>query len=249
MKADTERWSFWTTALWVAAAMALFVDLFPRLELLLLKGTAVGHAIDAHFALGALNLALTWAMPSLLLLLAVRIKRVPARDYFAWVAPRPGYVLIAVASGLALQAASYAVAYLGGGDLTAPGVAQYRHALSVGNPVWLPLLLSWPSFTAAPLVEESVFRGFLWRGWEATRLDAAGTWLLISFVFAAYHIQAVIGMDPLSAGIILFEDLLLGLLVGWLRWRSGSTLPGMAAHFAYNVIPPVATFVIGAMYA
>jgi membrane protease YdiL (CAAX protease family) len=227
----------------------LFVDLFPRLELLLLKGTAVGHAIDAHFALGALNLALRWAVPILLLLLAVRIKRLPARDYFAWVAPRPGYILIALSSGLALQVASYALVYLTGGDLTAPGVAQYRHALSVGSPVWLPLLMRWPSIIAAPLVEESIFRGFLWRGWEATRLGAAGTWLLISILFAAYHIQAVTGMAPFSAGIALFEDLLLGLLFGWLRWRSGSTLPGMAAHVAYNVIPPIATFMVGVLFA
>ncbi len=95
--ADGKPWGVWTTALWVAAAMALFVDLFPRFQHLLLNGTAVGHAIGAHFALGALNLALRWAVPILLLLLAVRIKRIPARDYFAWVAPRPGYILIAVA--------------------------------------------------------------------------------------------------------------------------------------------------------
>jgi hypothetical protein len=180
--ADGKPWGFWTTALWVAAAIALFADLFPRLELLLLKGTAVGHAIDAHFALGALNLALTWAVPILLLLLAVRIRRIPARDYFAWVAPRPGYIGIAVASGLALQVASYAVPYLAGGDLTAPGVAQYRHALSVGTPVWLPLLLAWPAIVAAPLVEESIFRGFLWRGW-ASSLGAKWTLILTALAF------------------------------------------------------------------
>ncbi len=243
---DGKPWGVWTSALWVAAAMALFVDLFPRLELLLLKGTAVGHAIDAHFALGALNLALTWAMPILLLLLAVWIKRMPARDYFAWVAPRRGYILIAVASGLALQVASYAVPYLAGGDLTAPGVAQYRHALSAGNPVWLSLLLSWPAILAAPLVEESVFRGFLWRGWEAS-LGARWTLLLSALVFSAYHIIRVFDMDVLSAGIILTEDLALGLVFGWLRWRSASLLPGIVAHITYNIVPPIFDLIVGVL--
>ena len=133
--------------------------------------------------------------------------------------------------------------------MTSDAIAQYRSAQTAGNPVWLPLFFAWPSFIAAPLVEESIFRGFLWRGWDASRLGARGTWLLSSLVFAAYHIPKVIGTNPLQAGIILFEDLLLGLLLGWLRWRSASTLPAMAGHFAYNVIPPVLTLMIGAMLA
>lgn len=246
--ADGKPWGVWTSAFWVAAAMALFVDLFPRLELLLLKGTVVGHAIDAHFALGALNLALRWAVPILLLLLAVRIKRTPARDYFAWVAPRPGYILIAVAGGLALQVASYAVPYLAGGDLTAPGVAQYRHALSVGDPVWLPLLLSWPAVIVAPLVEESIFRGFLWRGWEAS-LGAKWTLILTALVFSAYHIIRVVDMetDVLNAGIILTEDFVIGLVFGWLRWRSASLLPGIVAHITYNIVPPIFDLIVGVL--
>ena len=243
---DGKPWGAWTSALWVAAAMALFVDLFPRFQHLLLNGTAVGHAIGAHFALGALNLALRWAVPILLLFLAVRTKRIPARDYFAWVAPRPGYILIAVAGGLALQVASYAVPYLAGGDLTAPGVAQYRHALSVGDPVWLPLLLSWPAIIAAPLVEESIFRGFLWRGWEAS-LGAKLTLMLTALVFSAYHIIRVVDMDVLNAGIILTEDLALGLVFGWLRWRSASLLPGIVAHITYNIVPPIFDLIAGVL--
>jgi membrane protease YdiL (CAAX protease family) len=249
MRAADKVWSFWTTVLWVMAALVLKDYLFPKFEHLVLNGTAVGHAIDAHLALGALNLALVWLVPILLLLAAVWMKRLPVRSYFAWVAARPGIVLLALAASAALQLASYAIPYLAGADMTSGAIAQYRSAQSAGDPVWLPLFFAWPSFIGAPLVEESIFRGFLWRGWEASRLGDRGTWLLSSLVFAAYHIPKVIGANPLQAGIILFEDLLVGLLLGWLRWRSGSTLPAMAGHFAYNVIPPVATFLIGAMLA
>jgi membrane protease YdiL (CAAX protease family) len=177
------------------------------------------------------------------------MKPIPAQDYFAWVTPRAMNVFLALAAGAALQLAGDAIPYLTGADMTPAAIAQYRSAQSAGDPVWLPLFDLWPSFIAAPLVEESIFRGFLWRGWETSRLGARGTWLLSSLVFAAYHIPKVIGLDPLIGGIILSEDLLLGLLLGWLRWRSGSTVAGMVAHFAYNVTWPVAMLLIGAMLA
>ena len=171
------------------------------------------------------------------------------RSYFAWIGASPGFVLLALAAGAAVQGSTYALAYLVGADLTSDAIAQYRSAQAAGNPVWLPLFFAWPGFIAAPLVEESIFRGFLWRGWDVSRLGAGGTWLLSSLVFAAYHIQTVIGGSPLQAGIVLLETLLMGLMFGWLRRRSGSTLPAMAAHFANNLIPPVATLLIGAMSA
>lgn len=247
VKADNRAWGFWETAAWVAAALILLDYLFPKLEHLVLDGTTVGKAITDNFALGALNSALVWIVPILLLIAAVWIRRLPVRSYFAWVAPRPGFVLIALATGAALQVLSYAVPYLLGVDMTSAAAAQYRAAQSAGLPVWLPLLLTWPGDIAAPLVEESIFRGFLWRGWGASRLGARGTWLLTSLVFAAYHIEKVIGTSPFNVGFVLVQDLLLGLLLGWLRWRSGGTFISMAAHLIYNVIPPIVTFMIGAI--
>ena len=249
MQASGKVWGFWATALWVVAALVLKDYLFPKFEHLVLNGTAIGHAIDVQLALGAANLALVWLVPILLLLAAVRMKRLPVRSYFAWVAARPGIVLLALAAGAAFQLLTYAFAYVAGADMTSDAVAQYRAAQAAGEPAWLPLFFAWPGIIAAPLVEESIFRGFLWRGWNASRLGARGTWLLTSLAFCAYHIPKVIGASPLQAGIILFEDLLLGLLFGWLRWRSGSVLPSMAAHFANNAIPPVAALLIGATLA
>jgi membrane protease YdiL (CAAX protease family) len=242
-------WGFWATAAWVAAALVLKDDLFPRFEHALLDHTAVGRAISNHLALGALNTALVWLVPILLLLVAVRIRRWPARKYFAWVAPRPGFIVPALAAGVALQLAGYAIPYLAGADMTASAVEQYRSTQNAGNPVWLPLFLSWPAYIAAPLVEESIFRGFLWRGWQSSPLGVRGTWILSSFVFAAYHIPKAIdmGLDGPSATILLSEDLLLGFLLGWLRWHAASLVPSIAAHFAYNVIPPLVTLLIGAI--
>jgi hypothetical protein len=91
------------------AALVLKDYLFPKFEHFVLNGTAVGHAIDAQLALGAVNLALVWLVPILLLLAAVWMKRLPMRSYFAWLATRPGIVLLALASGAAFQLLTYAL--------------------------------------------------------------------------------------------------------------------------------------------
>ena len=110
MRTGDEAWGFWTTALWVVAAVVLKDYLFPRFEHLVLNGTAVGHAIDAHLALGAVNLALVWLVAILLLLAAVWMKRLPVRSYFAWVATRPG--LSSSPLRRALRSNSQAMPYL-----------------------------------------------------------------------------------------------------------------------------------------
>ena len=226
MRTGDKGSDFWSTALWVVAALVLKDYLFPKFEHLVLNGTAVGRAIDAYLALGAVNLALVWLVPMLLLLAAVWMKRLPVQSYFAWVATFPGIVLLALAAGAAFQLASYAIPYLAGADMT----SRCHRAIPLGTNRWRSRLaaavFSVAKLIAAPIVEESIFRGFFWRGWDASSLlGARGTWLLSSLVFAAYHIPKVIGTDPLQAGFVLFDDLLLGLLLGWLRWRSGSTLP------------------------
>ncbi len=89
MKAGDKAWGFWTTALWVMAALVLKDYLFPKFEHLVLDGTTVGRAIGSHLALGALNIVLPPApVPILLLLVAVRMKPIPAQDYSRLAAPR-----------------------------------------------------------------------------------------------------------------------------------------------------------------
>jgi hypothetical protein len=224
-------------------------DRFPRLEHVLLDGTQAGRIISHSFALGALNTALTWSVPLLVLMVAVAVRGLPLFAYFRWLAPSAKYAALALGLGLALQVVMYGVPYLAGADITSAAVAQYRHSVAAGQPVWLPFVLTWPSFVCAPLVEESVFRGFLWRGWETSRLGPRGTWLLVSLLFMAWHVPKALQMDPLNAGIMLVEVSVLGLVVGWLRWRSHNTTPGMIAHAVFNIVPPAVTFTIGAALA
>jgi membrane protease YdiL (CAAX protease family) len=81
---------------------------------------------------------------------------------------------------------------------------------------------------AAPLLEELIFRGYLWDAIE----DSAGpwvAWVATSVVFAGYHVV------PLHV-LAIFGT---GAMIGWLRLWSGSIWPCVAAHFVNNTLSVV----------
>lgn len=79
---------------------------------------------------------------------------------------------------------------------------------------------------AAPLSEEVLFRGFLFRGWMNSRLGTWGTVLLSSLIFAAIHVQ--------YDGYGMLSVLIGGLGFAVARVRTNSLYPGIAAHAATN---------------
>lgn len=74
-----------------------------------------------------------------------------------------------------------------------------------------------------PIAEEVVFRGFLWNVLEKW-MPTWVVWLTTSALFALAH------LDPVHTPTVL----LIGLFLGWLRWTSGSLLPGVVAHVINN---------------
>lgn len=92
---------------------------------------------------------------------------------------------------------------------------------------------------AAPVAEEFFFRGVLQRGLIKEPAQPSG-WMkpaagiaLTGFIFSAFH------MDPVG----LAARWELGVLFGYLAWRSGSIWPGVAAHAANNLISTALYFV------
>ena len=77
----------------------------------------------------------------------------------------------------------------------------------------------------APLAEELVFRGLLY-GWIEGRWGWRPAFAVSAITFAAAH------FDPTFVYMIVV--LPLGLLFSWLRWRTSSLLPSLAAHMANN---------------
>ena len=96
---------------------------------------------------------------------------------------------------------------------------------------------TWPAFLwvaiifAAPVQEELLFRGFMYRGLAASRLGWLGATLICSAGWTLLHVQ----YDWLE----MLTIFLLGLILGWLRHRSGSIWLPVMVHSLNNLAATV----------
>ncbi len=91
------------------------------------------------------------------------------------------------------------------------------------HPVWLFWIAA---VLAAPLFEEVMFRGFLFRGFQASFLGTGGAVVLTALLWAAMHVQYnLYGMAFIAA---------VGVVFGVARARTGSLIVSMSLHAALN---------------
>jgi membrane protease YdiL (CAAX protease family) len=214
--ASGKPWGVWATIAWSAAAIgSLFF---------------VGLALNRLPLPENLNLFLGWVAPLAVVVIAVLVRRLSVSRYLAWNLPRPTDVLVAVGAALLMIAGQIALAYLlSGGASLGLSDTGYRHYLDGGGSP-AGFILSWyPAYIYAPIGEETVYRGFLWRGLAASRLGNWGALLLTSVLFAAPHIfrNASQPQNLIPIGIA-------GLIFGLVRWRTGSTTACMITHSLMN---------------
>jgi membrane protease YdiL (CAAX protease family) len=76
----------------------------------------------------------------------------------------------------------------------------------------------------APLVEELFFRGLFFSALRKRGVSALLTIVITAVVFAGFHFEPV----------RFFVLLPTGLLLGWVRWKTGSTGSAMVAHGVVN---------------
>ncbi len=94
-----------------------------------------------------------------------------------------------------------------------------------------PLLLRLMTLALIPAVcEEIFFRGFLMNSLLGDKDRWKSAWLLTSFLFAAFHVV----VDQSLTFERFPATFMLGLILGWIRIRSGSVLPGIAMHVLNN---------------
>jgi membrane protease YdiL (CAAX protease family) len=155
---------------------------------------------------------------------AARLSRVGAAEYLALRAFRSWDLLGGVGAVTAVLVGSGVVFERMRLDGSSPWASElFKDALARGMVVPLVLTL----VLCAPLLEETVFRGFLFRGWAASSIRPAGAIVLTSAFWTLLHTQYG---APLLA--VLFCE---GLVLGYLRHRSGSTLLPMAVHALLNL--------------
>jgi membrane protease YdiL (CAAX protease family) len=156
--------------------------------------------------------------------LAVRLKRARQADYLALAMPPSRDLKLGLICLVALIGLGDAMLYFGGYSLVTPFQLQsYTTAAAEG---WLPALLA-GAIIVAPAGEEVLFRGFLFRGWARSERTTWPAIVVISVLWAALHVQ----YD--WTGIL--QIFVIGLFLGWMRWRSGSILLTFLLHALFNL--------------
>jgi len=172
------------------------------------------------------QLALYAAVVTLIVVL-VRLTRVPVRTYLGFADLRARDVLLGLGCGLA----SWIIVSV----LASTPIINHFSPSSTMNAEQVFLSLSlWILVTVAgPVAEELLFRGFLHHGLRR-QLGAIGTLLVTSIMFALIHRGYGYGWDHVIFAFVY------GLMLGGLRWYTGGTTASLAAHVMVNGIPVTA---------
>jgi membrane protease YdiL (CAAX protease family) len=228
-------WKFLGTALWAAAALGAMAiaQLVATLVAFgfLVKGE-FDEAVFVTFALHGATIAgsVLIGMPAALLVLwfATRTAGRSFASYLALRWPTFGQIAYALAASAALLAGLDALAWLLGYPLSPDFVLTSMRTARDSGLIWL-LILGF--CIGAPIAEEFIFRGLVFRGWSATFLGVRGTIVLSAVLFAVIH--------PQYEWFYIAGIAMVGLLFGYLRDRSGSTWLTVIAHAFYNLMASV----------
>jgi len=79
------------------------------------------------------------------------------------------------------------------------------------------------------ICEECFFRGFLFNGLKQ-HLNATGTIIVSAVAFGLFHVVLAGGAAPER----VLPSTLMGMLLGWVAWQSGSTFPCIILHVVHN---------------
>jgi len=234
-------WKFWGTALWgVFVFAAMFVGQLAVFAWFLLQqeGPLDGAAMVRVASNGfVISLSVILELPAVLaaLWLAIRLSRTPFADYLALRWTSRTNVLIGAVSFLALILGWEGLSLIIEHDSSPGFMVDVLKSARAGGAFWL-LVIAFA--IAAPISEELLVRGFLYRGWSESALGTVGAIILSSLVWTAVHLQYDRDWFP------FFEVLSIGLLLGYLRYRSNSVWLTIILHGLNNLAAVVQTLLL-----
>lgn len=158
-----------------------------------------------------------------LLMLMARQTGFSVVDYLALKLPRRAEVILGVLAMVALIIVGNLVTWALGQDIVTPFQYDiYRTASAAG---WLPVL--WLAVVVVtPIGEELLFRGFLFRGWHRSPNDVHLVIVATSLLWAVSHLQYDL--------FVIAQIFIVGLILGWFRWATGSTVLTILLHGLVN---------------
>ncbi len=236
-------WKFWGTAAWglfIFAAMFIGQIAVVAWFLVQQEGPMDRAAVLRVAGNGlVISLSVILELPTVLaaLWLAIRLSRTPFADYLALRWTSWTNALIGVASFLALVLGWEALSQVIGHDSSPGFMVDVLKSAHAGGALWL-LVIAFA--VAAPMSEELLVRGFLYRGWSETALRPGGAILLSSLIWTAMHLQYDLDWFP------FLEVFSIGLLLGYLRYRSNSIWLTIILHGLNNLAAVVQTMWLAA---
>jgi uncharacterized protein len=218
-------WGYWATLGW--AILAFLAGQFAgSIVLLWQHAGAWSSLLETPYdgILVTLFIAISNPVTIAVLMLAVWLAHAGQAEYLGLKRPQKRDVFVGVICLIGLIAICDALLYLSGRELVTQFQLQsYTTAAAEGwlIPMWLGAVI------VAPAGEEIMFRGFLFRGWARTQRSLWPAIVLISLLWASLHVQ----YDWTGVAQIF----VIGLFLGWMRWRSGSTLMTFLLHALFNL--------------
>ncbi len=226
-------WGIWAT---LAFAILAFVlgQAMGFAVLSLVKSIDPGR-VDTDGTAVAIYTLISNPVEIVTLVLAIQLLGTDVREYLGLDVPHRRDVAIAVAALAAAIAVADATTFALGKDMVPPfQVELHRTAREEGSLPWLWLAI----VVAAPVGEELLFRGFMFRGFVHEPRDAVPGILVISLIWSMLHVQ----YDWFGTAQVFA----IGLLFGFVRWRTGSTTLAILMHVLLNLESVVETvFVMG----
>lgn len=233
------RWGPWATIGW-GIVIAIAVSVAQAIAALAFipwwNGTFPGQMLDLASLqtngplLGVLTLVSTVVLVGIVLY-AVKLSHVPVATYLALKWPSLRHLLIGLLiTAIMLPTADFVATRSGQEAIPDFMRGIYLTSEAAGGP--FAILLAVTLIFLAPLGEEVLFRGFLFRGLNVG-FGPLPAIFLTALLWAGMHVQ----YDP----IFIAQIFVYGIIFGWLRWRSGSLILVILLHAAVNSLALVQT--------
>jgi membrane protease YdiL (CAAX protease family) len=232
-------WKFWGTALWgLFVFVAMFVGQIAVVAWFVLQQEGPIDIAAAIQVIGhgrTISLSVITGLPAVLaaLWIAIRITRTPFSEYLALRLTSWTNFLIGVVALFVLVMGWDMLSRATGREVEPGFMGEVLKSARADGALWL-LVIAF--CIAAPITEEFFARGFLYRGWSESFLGPVGGIVLSSVVWTVLHLQ--------YDWYFLGEVFSIGLLLGYLRYRSNSTWLTIVLHGLNNLAAVVQTMLL-----
>ena len=236
-----QHWKFWGTVLWGAVIFAAFLALqtitvlaiidFQKRQLSAAEIEQLFRSAGENGTLLAIATFVTTIICCGLIVGIIKLKKGSVlAEYLCVKSVSLGTML----KWTALLGGLIALSDLITNALGRPIVPEFMSTVyATARPVWIIWLAL---VVAAPLFEETFFRGFVFKGFESGFMGPIGAVLATTGLWAAIHIQ----YDAYGIATVFC----LGLLLGTARAMTGSLLVPLGLHATANLVATIETAVL-----